>query len=81
MCIASIHGYCLWFWLLKDGELSKMFIIQFAEPVFASIFGALLLGEDIFNIQFVVAFVLIFAGIYISNITPKKRKLNNGMYK
>ena len=67
--------------LLKDGELSIMFIIQFAEPVFADIFGALLLGEDIFNIQFVVAFVLIFAGIYISNITPKKRKLNNGMYK
>ena len=81
MCIASILGYCLWFWLLKDGELSIMFIIQFAEPVFADIFGALLLGEDIFNIQFVVAFVLIFAGIYISNITPKKRKLNNGMYK
>ena len=82
MCIASILGYCLWFWLLKDGELSKMFIIQFAEPVFAAIFGAILLGENIFNIQFVVAFIMIFAGIYISNVTQKnKGKQNNGMYK
>ncbi len=72
MCFASIFGYCLWFWLLKDGELSKMFIIQFAEPIFAAIFGAILLGEDVFKIQFLIAFILIFAGICISNINWKK---------
>ncbi len=74
MCFASIIGYALWFWLLKDGELSKMFIIQFAEPVFASIFGFVLLGENIFKIEFLIALVLIFAGIVISNITFKKSK-------
>ncbi len=74
MCVASILGYCLWFWLLKDGELSKMFIIQFAEPIFAAIFGAILLGEDIFSMQFLIAFILIFTGICISNINWQKRK-------
>jgi len=48
--------------------LSKMFIIKFAEPVFASIFGALLLGENIFKIQYLLSFVLIASGIYISNM-------------
>ncbi len=74
MCLASIIGYALWFWLLKDGELSKMFIIQFAEPVFASIFGFILLGENIFKIEFLIAFILIFAGICISNINWQKRE-------
>ncbi len=74
MCVASILGYCLWFWLLKDGELSKMFIIQFAEPVFAAIFGAILLGEDIYSVQFLIAFILIFAGIYISNVSREAKK-------
>lgn len=65
--IASIISYCLWFTVVKDGELSKLFIIKFAEPVFACIFGALILGERIFSIQYFVAFLLIACGIYISN--------------
>ena len=68
ICIASIFSYCLWFITVKNGELSKMFIIKFAEPVFASIFGALLLGENIFKIQYLLSFVLIASGIYISNM-------------
>ena len=48
-------------------ELSKLFIIKFAEPVFACIFGAILLGENIFRVQYVLAFLLIATGIYISN--------------
>lgn len=64
---ASIISYCLWFTVVKDGELSKLFIIKFAEPVFACIFGALILGENIFSMQYLIAFLLIACGIYISN--------------
>lgn len=67
ICVASIISYCTWFTIVKSGELSKLFIIKFAEPVFACIFSALLLGENIFKIQYLIAFLLIAAGIYISN--------------
>ncbi len=68
ICIASIFGYCLWFTIVKYNSLSKKFIIKFAEPIFASVLGALLLGENIFNIQYLLAFLLIGGGIYITNI-------------
>ncbi len=76
ICTASIFSYCIWFSVVKSGELSKLFIIKFAEPVFACIFGALLLGENIFRVQYLIAFVLISAGISIANmkaITEKKK--------
>ncbi len=67
ICLASIFSYCIWFNILKTGELSKLFIIKFAEPVFACIFGAIILRENIFNIQYLLSFLLIAGGIYISN--------------
>ena len=67
ICIASIISYLLWFVNVKSGELSKLFIIKFAEPVFACVFSAILLGENIFNIQYILAFILISGGIYIVN--------------
>lgn len=67
MCFASTVSYCLWYITLKDGELSKLFIIKFAEPVFACILGALILGENVLNIRYISAFLLIAGGIYISN--------------
>ena len=67
ICFASIFSYSIWFTVVKNGELSKLFIIKFAEPVFACIFGAILLGENIFKVQYILAFLLIATGIYISN--------------
>ena len=65
--IASIVSYCLWFSVVKNGELSRLFIIKFTEPAFACIFGALLLGENILKPQYLLSFLLIAGGIYISN--------------
>ena len=73
ICAASVVSYCIWFNILKSGELSKLFIIKFAEPVFACIFGAIILGENIFKIQYLVAFLLISGGIVISNLKRKKQ--------
>ncbi len=67
ICTASIFSYCIWFSIVKKAELSRLFIIKFAEPVFACIFGAILLGENIFKIQYLVAFILISLGITIAN--------------
>ena len=75
ICLASIFGYCIWYMVVKSGELSELFIIKFAEPVFATVCGAVLLGEDIFRVQYMVAFVLIVLGIYVScKVTVKERR-------
>lgn len=67
ICFASILSYSIWFTVVKNGELSKLFIIKFAEPVFACVFAAAILGENIFKIQYLLAFLLIATGIYVSN--------------
>ncbi len=68
ICAASIISYCIWFGIVKKNNLSGLFIIKFAEPVFASIFGALLLQENILKPQYLISFLLISAGIIISSL-------------
>ncbi|MGN0177915.1 MAG: DMT family transporter [Monoglobaceae bacterium] len=67
ICFASIISYSIWYTVVKNGVLSKLFIIKFAEPIFACVFAAIILGENIFKIQYLFAFLLIASGIYISN--------------
>ncbi len=80
ICAASIVSYCIWYGIVKSGELSKLFIIKFAEPLFACVFGAIILHENIWRLQYLFAFLLISGGILIANLkksekqTPAKRE-------
>lgn len=47
ICIASIIGYTLFYYVQRTAELSRLFIIKFAEPLFACVFSAFLLDENI----------------------------------
>ena len=67
ICTASVCGYTLFYYLQKTADNSKLFITKFAEPLFACVFGAVLLGEDIFKIQYLISFVLICTGIIMGN--------------
>lgn len=67
ICTASIIGYTLFYYVQRTAELSKLFIIKFAEPLFACVFSAFLLGENIMRVQYLIAFILISAGIVIAN--------------
>ena len=49
-----------------------MFIIKFAEPLFACIFGAIVLGENIFKLQYLGVFILISLGIVLGNKSEVK---------
>ena len=71
ICTASIVSYLLWYSILKNIKLSNLLIVKFAEPVFACVFGAVLLEENIFQLQYLLAIILISAGIFIGNL-PKK---------
>ena len=62
----------IWNVLIKYNSLSKLSIIKFTEPLFAVIFSGLLLGESIFRLNYLFAFIIILASILISNLTPKK---------
>lgn len=75
ICTASITGYTLFYRSQRTMELSKLFIIKFSEPLFACVFSALLIGEDIFKIQYLIAFVLISPGIVIGNAKNSKPKI------
>ncbi len=74
ICTASTVAYTLWNYILKTSDLSNMFIIKFAEPLFACLFSAALLGEDIFKLQYLAAFILISAGIILGNKTKEEKK-------
>lgn len=80
ICASSIAAYTLWYYCQRTVSLSKLFIIKFAEPLFACLFGALLLGEDILKIQYLLAFLLISGGILLAgrekgkNQTTKNQK-------
>lgn len=77
ICFASISAYTLWYYILKTSDLSNMFIIKFAEPLFACVFGAILLGENIFKIQYLLAFILISVGIVLGNKNEVRNESNN----
>lgn len=68
ICTASIIGYTLFYYVQRTAELSKLFIIKFAEPLFACVFSAIFLGEDVFKLQYLAAFILISLGIILGNV-------------
>lgn len=74
ICAASILSYTLWYSVQKNSELSKLFIIKFAEPAFACVIGAVLLGENIFRLQYLLAFLLISLGILTGHHSAKRRQ-------
>lgn len=73
ICSASIVSYCLWYGILKNNHLSTLFIIKFTEPLFACVFGAVLLGENIFRWQYLIALLLVVMGICLSSLPIKKK--------
>ena len=72
ICIASITANILWNTLIKYNNMSKLAVLKSMDPLFASLFSAILLGENVFNPTFLVATLLIITAIYVSNKTSKK---------
>ena len=73
ICTASMIGYVLWNYVLKSCDLSNLFIIKFAEPLFACLFSAILLNENILKWEYLISFVLISIGIILGNHTNKEK--------
>ena len=72
ICTASMSAYVLFGYILRTNNLSKLFIIKFTEPLFACIFSAVLLGEEIFKFQYLLAFILISIGVILGEKSEGK---------
>ena len=73
ICTASILGYCIWNQLVSRSNLSQLFIVKFLEPLFAAVFGAILLGEDVFHIRFLLALAFTVGAVLISHVEIGKK--------
>lgn len=75
ICLASIISYCLWYGIVKSSHLSTLFIIKFTEPLFACVFGALLINENIFTWEYLIAIILVVLGVCVGYLPIKINRL------
>lgn len=73
--IASVISYCLWFVTVQKEKLSKLFIIKFSEPLFSALFSWLIIDENIFQWQYLAAFVLISLGVCVADYEGHKAQI------
>jgi len=66
ICFASVLSYMLWENLLKYNEMSRMSVIKSWEPIFAMLFSAMLMQENIMRPENVIAVVMVIAAVIIA---------------
>jgi drug/metabolite transporter (DMT)-like permease len=64
--VGAFASYLSWMWLLSRYPASKIGAFAFSTPLFALLFGALWLGEDI-TLSLVGALAMVFVGISLVN--------------
>ena len=74
ICFASITANLLWNTLIKYNDMSKLAVLKSMDPLFASMFSAILLGENIFKITYIIATAFIIIAVAISNYSFQKQK-------
>lgn len=69
-CISSV-AYVLSLLPLKYFAASEVSVFNLLIPVFGALLSGIYLKEDIFNLRYLIAFVLVIVGIYIVNLNCK----------
>ena len=64
----SVIAYSLWYWLLKYLDASQLAVLNNLQPIVAGFLGYLMLGE-LMSLPFVIAGVVIIAGVTITQKT------------
>ena len=68
--VGAFATYLTWMWMLRHYPATQMATFSFLTPVFALVFGVLLLGEPL-TLQLVLALVGVVAGIMLVNQRPR----------
>ena len=74
ICAASIGAYSLWNVLIKYNSVSKLSIIKFSEPLFAVILSGLILKEQVWRLNYLLALLIILSAILLNNLRVKEKK-------
>ena len=64
--VGAFASYLAWMWLLRHYPATRMSSFTFLTPVFALVFGVVLLGEPL-TLQLVIALAGVAAGIVLVN--------------
>ena len=67
MALLSALAFSIWTALGKYNKMSRIAVFNFLTPVFGALLSALFLGEALFNLQNLLALLLVSAGITIVN--------------
>lgn len=70
--VGAFASYLAWMWMLAHYNATKMSSFTFLSPVFALLFGALLLGEPV-TPGLLIALALVAMGIFMVNRKPRLR--------
>ncbi len=65
--VVAFASYLTWFWLLRHYLAARLSVLTFLTPLFGVLAGVLLLGEPL-TATFVLAAVLVGAGIFLVNL-------------
>jgi drug/metabolite transporter (DMT)-like permease len=68
--VGAFATYLTWMWMLRHYPATQMATFSFLTPVFAMVFGVMLLGEAL-TVQLVLALVGVVAGILLVNQRPR----------
>ncbi|WP_409275425.1 DMT family transporter [Neobacillus sp. SCS-31] len=70
--VGSGLAYLIYYYLVQKGGPEFSAMVTYLAPVFAIIWGAFLLGEDI-HLSMLLGLAVIFAGVYISSIKSSEK--------
>ena len=68
--VGAFASYLTWMWMLRHYPATQMATFSFLTPVFALVFGVMLLGEAL-TLQLVLALVGVVVGITLVNRRPR----------
>ena len=68
LCVVALRGGGL----LIDNDAGKVCIFNSLSPVFGTFLSILILGEDSFQLRYLISLVLVCGGVYLVNRTVKK---------
>lgn len=77
LMLLSVFAYGIWAMLLKNHPTSHVVIFSSMVPVFGAFFSWLILGENIWKWQTLLALLAIAMGILLVNYKPRKKIVEN----
>lgn len=74
LALISSLCYMVWTAILKVNPAGKVTVYQCANPISGAIAASLLLGENVFQLKYIVAIILVSIGIVVINSHPGTKR-------